>query len=767
MRFNDAVSNLVQNMQESGNRDATNIFIEIGPHSALQGPLRQILSATPGVKWSYLAPLDRGKNSSSTFTTTIARLVELGAFLNLHTTFEPTHGAANLRVLGNMVPYPWDHQVKHWSEPRLSRDHRLRPFPYHDLLGLYDEHSSIEEPRWRHQLSLERLPWLRHHIVDGQVVFPLTGYTCMILEGLNQLLQMRNPGSKIATYVVKDTRIHRPIILAQDQNEGAGPDVEVQLILSPSKTSSDSPWYSVRILSLQQDGKWAEHVSTLIRVELQRPSEVDASASFGDEHSVASQEAFEALERITALAKDVIDPEVMYAEHRQAGNDWGPSFALTIEGYIGQGVALAKLRNPDISRWMPHSYYQPHLIHPTTLDAATHLMATLFHRQVVNAPLMPVTNDEAIMTGNIISTPGEEMIVATEIEPLGRTAAKGNSWMFQRDPDSGELKLVIANKGLQLQAMGEEVGGSAQTFERETNTQMVWKEDPGFLNDATFHALTSPQAAGGPDFYEQLETNEKAAMIYLSKVKDMPVVRNPETAPLPHLQHYCRWISDWTSTNAFRNAVGSMGEEEKASILERSLQFGSHEGAIVGRIGQNLPGILDNTANSLDLMLKGKLLSDWYKEGPMLPVNRQMVEYFNTLTHKNPQMSIIEVGAGTGSAAAHLFDALGDNGRNLIKHYCYTDISAGFFEQGKSLLNKWKALVDFKVLDLTKDPIEQGFEPNQFDLVIASNVLHATPSISKTLENVRKILKPGGRMLLVELVRDSASVNAVFGTLPG
>jgi 2-polyprenyl-3-methyl-5-hydroxy-6-metoxy-1,4-benzoquinol methylase len=394
-------------------------------------------------------------------------------------------------------------------------------------------------------------------------------------------------------------------------------------------------------------------------------------------------------------------------------------------------------------------------------------MATLFHKQVLNAPLMPVTIDESIFTSDIISAPGEEMIVAIEIEPIGKTALKGNAWMFQRAPDSGELKLVIISTGSQLQAVGEEVGGPAQTFERETNTQMVWKEDPGFLNDATFHALTSPQAARSPEFYEQLDFNEKAALIYLDKVKDMPVVRNPETAPLPHLQHYCRWISDWTSTNAFRNAIGSMGEEEKASILEKSLKSGSHEGAIIRRIGLNLPGILGNTVNSLDLMLEGSLLSDWYKEGPMLPVNRQMVEYFNTLTHKNPQMNILEVGAGTGSAAAHLFNALGDNGRNLIKHYCYTDISAGFFEQGRSLPNKWKALLDFKVLDVSKDPIEQGFEPNQFDLVIASNVLHATPSMSKTLENVRKLLKPGGRMLLLELVRSSAAVNIVFGTLPG
>ncbi|KAH7012488.1 uncharacterized protein B0I36DRAFT_299658 [Microdochium trichocladiopsis] len=766
VRFNDAVGRLAKKMHDSGSQDAANVFVEIGPHSALQGPLRQILATMPEFKSSYFAPLARGKNSSSTFATAIARFFELGVPLDLRSAFRPSQGSVKSRVIGSMTPYPWNHQVKHWKESRLSSDYRFRQFPYHDLLGLYDEHSTIEEPRWRHMLSLERLPWLRHHVVDGQVIFPLTGYICMILEGLKQLVQMRTPGSKIASYTFKDTRIQRPVILAQDKNEGSASDVEVHLVLNPSKDHGNG-LHSVRILSLQQDGKWAEHVSTMVRAELQGVSEVEHSTFFGDEDSIAFQDALEALDRITALARTALDPEVMYAEHREAGNDWGPSFALVTEANIGKGVALAKLHNPDISQWMPHGYFQPHLVHPATLDASSHILATLFHKQVLNAPLMPVKIDEFTFHNEINTIPGEEMIIACEMELLGKTAVLGKSWLFQRDPDSANLKLIISNSGLQLQAIGEEVGGTSQLFERYTNSQMMWKEDPGFLNEATFHALTSPQAERSQEFYDRLDVNEKAALVYLSKVRNSPQVQNPDTATLPHLRDFCNWISDWTATSSFRETIASMSEEDKVSILDKSLNIGSHDGALIGRIGPHLPAILDNTIDSLELMFEGTLLSNWYREGPMLAVNKQMAEYFTTLTHKYPQMSILEVGAGTGSAAAHLFNTLGDNGKNLIKQYCYTDISAGFFEQGKALLDKWKAFVDFKVLDITKDPIEQGFEQAHFDLVIASNVLHATPSMATTLQNVRKVLKPGGRMLMVEFTRVSAASHIVFGTLPG
>jgi ubiquinone/menaquinone biosynthesis C-methylase UbiE len=67
--------------------------------------------------------------------------------------------------------------------------------------------------------------------------------------------------------------------------------------------------------------------------------------------------------------------------------------------------------------------------------------------------------------------------------------------------------------------------------------------------------------------------------------------------------------------------------------------------------------------------------------------------------------------------------------------------------------------------------VDQGYEANAYDLVVASNVFHATKSIRETLTNARKPLKPGGRLLFVEINNSTAgasrSLGAIFGTLPG
>jgi acyl transferase domain-containing protein len=213
-----------------------------------------------------MAPLSRGKNSVSSFSAATARLFELGAKVNFEKLFTKPR-----RVIDNLMPYPWDHRIKHWAESRLSRDHRLRSFPYHGLLGVYDVMSPIEKPRWRHHLSIQRLPWLKDHVVDGMVIFPGSGYSATITEAMKQLVQLKKPDldAKIANTIIRDVRIARPIILPVESTDGPGDDIEVQLILSPSKISDANPWYSIRILSLQSNGTWAEHVSGTVRAELE------------------------------------------------------------------------------------------------------------------------------------------------------------------------------------------------------------------------------------------------------------------------------------------------------------------------------------------------------------------------------------------------------------------------------------------------------------------------------------------------------------------
>jgi acyl transferase domain-containing protein/predicted O-methyltransferase YrrM len=762
VRFNDAMTALLQSMAATGPHDAANILVEIGPHSALQSPINQILSSTTGFKSAYVTPLSRGKNSAKSFSAAMARLFELGTkvdFSNLFT--QPRH------VLDDIRPYPWDHRVSHWAESRLSRDHRLRPFPFHDLLGVYDAMSPVNEPRWRHHLSVQRLPWLRDHVVDGIVIFPGSGYSTMVIEAMKQLVKMQNPGSdvKITETIMRNVRIARPIILPEESTDGPVDDIEVQLILSPSMISESCPWYAMRILSLQADQTWTEHVSGTVRVEL------DSVSALGKEHNAATEEAFEALERIQTSAQEKLNIDIFYAERKAAGNDWGPSFALLSEAYAGPWVGFAKLRNPEVAQWMPSGYFQPHLIHPTTLDASNHMVPAVFHREITHAPVMPISIEEMTFGGHLSSKPGDEVIIAMELKPEDKTTAYGNVWLFQHDSTTGQLAFVSSTRALEMRVVGEGVNANLnQVFERKHNYQVHWDDDPEHLSEPSFARLLQPCMAKESTVFEQLSVIEKATSVFLDNVKDMPMVQNPETASLPHLRHFSRWIAENVRSNACQRVRESLNDDERAEALDQSSRSGI-EGVMLDRIGRNLPGILKNTTDPLELLVADDLFERFHKEGPLTPLYKQMVRYVRLLTNRRPQMNVLEVGAGTGSATLPLFDSMGEDATDLIRSYTYTDVSSGFFETAKSRLEKWRSVVEYKTLDISEDPVKQGFEAHSYDLVVASNVFHATRSLRETMTNVRKLLKPGGRLVFVEINKSvagiSRSIGTIFGTLPG
>ncbi|ENH75836.1 Lovastatin nonaketide synthase [Fusarium oxysporum f. sp. cubense race 1] len=129
------------------------------------------------------------------------------------------------------------------------------------------------------------------------------------------------------------------------------------------------------------------------------------------------------------------------------------------------------------------------------------------------------------------------------------------------------------------------------------------------------------------------------------------------------------------------------------------------------------------------------------------------VAYLQLLTFKNPRLRFLEIGAGTGGCTKRLLGGIA--GRNSggglpIGQYTYTDISSGFFEEARSTFADWESYMDFKTLDVEGDPLAQGFQPESYDVIVASNVLHATKRMDATMEHVRKLLRPGGSLILVE-----------------
>jgi NADPH:quinone reductase-like Zn-dependent oxidoreductase len=108
----------------------------------------------------------------------------------------------------------------------------------------------------------------------------------------------------------------------------------------------------------------------------------------------------------------------------------------------------------------------------------------------------------------------------------------------------------------------------------------------------------------------------------------------------------------------------------------------------------------------------------------------------------------------------------GEEGAPRFESYTFTDISPSFFEKAKEKFSHALDYMNFKVLEIENDPAEQGFEYGTYDVVIAANALHATESIDRTLTNVRKLLKPGGKLVLFETT-SLLSWHRFFGLLPG
>jgi non-ribosomal peptide synthase protein (TIGR01720 family) len=131
---------------------------------------------------------------------------------------------------------------------------------------------------------------------------------------------------------------------------------------------------------------------------------------------------------------------------------------------------------------------------------------------------------------------------------------------------------------------------------------------------------------------------------------------------------------------------------------------------------------------------------------------------------KGRRLRILEVGGGGGNLTRQLMPDL----INLEIEYHFTDIGKTFVVSAEQEARAQEAdFMRFGVLDISRDPLEQGYEAGSFDVVLGYNVVHATRSIRKSVGNLKKLLAPGGVMCLVEQVKLRRWTDMVWGLAKG
>jgi malonyl CoA-acyl carrier protein transacylase/SAM-dependent methyltransferase/NAD(P)-dependent dehydrogenase (short-subunit alcohol dehydrogenase family)/acyl carrier protein len=167
------------------------------------------------------------------------------------------------------------------------------------------------------------------------------------------------------------------------------------------------------------------------------------------------------------------------------------------------------------------------------------------------------------------------------------------------------------------------------------------------------------------------------------------------------------------------------------------------EARLLRRCGPRLRGVIEGRDDPLDALFGdgGASAEALYAESPFArAVNDVAVAALDTLLKKKRSARIIEIGCGTGGTTKSLLPRLRPGDR-----YLATDISPRFVAALQSKLG-----VEGATLDISRPVSEQGLTDSSADIVVAANVLHATPDLRATLANAAALLAPGGALLLIE-----------------
>jgi acyl transferase domain-containing protein len=146
------------------------LFIEIGPHSALSGPIRQIKAACQLGKLNYLPSLIRNADSAVSVLQLAGEMfmrahdIDMSRVTAVEETSGPEPGAGSGQVtlasscfITDLPTYQWDKTKEYSAKSRTSKEHRTQSHMRHDILGSRVLGASKAEPTWRNILRLRDL----------------------------------------------------------------------------------------------------------------------------------------------------------------------------------------------------------------------------------------------------------------------------------------------------------------------------------------------------------------------------------------------------------------------------------------------------------------------------------------------------------------------------------------------------------------------------------------------------------------------------------
>jgi acyl transferase domain-containing protein/NADPH:quinone reductase-like Zn-dependent oxidoreductase/SAM-dependent methyltransferase/acyl carrier protein len=737
VRFSKAAAALV--------KGGHHVFLELGPHPVLTGSIAECLEEA-GVKGTVTASLRRGEDDVSNMMAALGTLYAIGFNPNWERVFP--EGGRCIRL----PRYPWRRQ-RYWQETEDIAEARHRP-PDHPLLGRAFQSAN---PTWETKIGSDLGSLLANHRVQGRTVFPAAAFLEMALGAGKRLFGTDS-------CVLEEVDIQKPLFLPD-----TGEPPRLQFIYDPRQKE-----FSISSLAGDVKKFWILHCTGRLlpgQDRLAATSESGVPQAHGPE----------------------IPGSELYGFLGRMGFQYGPAFQLAQTIWCGPTEAVGTIELPGGG---DDEGYQ---IHPAFLDACFHVVLGLGTPGSADS-LRSLYLPARFKRIRFYSRPSR--LSRSQVRLVRRSSRYLEVDVRVFDAEDGGTSLEL--DGFTLLAVEGARSGSDEGLESSLY-EMKWQLQglPVAEQNQSFrHFLPEPHRVA-PSLRE--EAYRRTAKGWLPRFRELEadidhlcaryVLRAfeelgcrfeaGEAAPLEALrtriapQHrrllerYLRLLErdgvlvrvgdDWR--------IGETLEREDPEHLWRSLfrKFPAYlpELTGIGTFGRSLARILCDEVDALGLLFgETSFIEQFYTDSVTFRdsyhiIQRVMDEVVSRLP-EGRKLRIVELGAGTGGLTSSLLSRLPPGQTEFL----FTDVSPHFLGKAEQRfrLHPW---IHYRSLDLERDPLEQGLGVQEFDVVLASEVLHATSDLRRTLRHVKQLLAPGGLLVALELDTPPRWVDLVFALTKG
>lgn len=539
VRFSEALENMIR--PESDKEPSISMLVELGPHSALQGPIKQVLQAAGvGKDVSYSSALIRKRSAVDSALDIASTIVTKGGLVYMDAINSlDSSDKSKASLLTDLPRYPWNHHKRYWHESRLSQMHTHRGLKgaRSEIIGVEAIYSTKLEPTWRNVFFLDDLPWLRHHRIQGLVVFPLAAFVTMAVEAASQQARkctsnrMRHEEVALNAVELRDVEVLTPLAFPADVVDGKS-NIEMSISLRRRHdTSLDEAWDEFHICSWSPGQDWTEHCVGLIMAKHRNNLKTA-------KHENEMDKIISATETAEAIALSGAETAAMYAElSAKLGVEYGPSFQAIRDCRVAGRFAAAEISTTPSSDFVMASSSS---LHPATLESVIDMYWLILRNQdteqgqdIVYLPssirCMSITTSDATsaqtrssgLTGYCVAEFSKSQPRPTSVDILASTAS----------PDIS--KIILAIEGLVVSPILDRdasVSNEHNHIPREVCYKLEW--EPLDLHQPAENQSTEMPL---PDKNFVIVYSEAGSPSHLL-ASQLAVILESQTARLPELE---------------------------------------------------------------------------------------------------------------------------------------------------------------------------------------------------------------------------------------